>query len=122
MAREILSLKKLHLVGDGTADRMFQREIAVIVDDILQRPGDSSSRSVTLNLIVTPQDTQKGIVERCRVEFEAFSKVPRQRTAPHEMMPHAQGGLLFRPDEPDDVNQETLSDEMARVAGGKDGR
>lgn len=118
MARQVLKLSTLTGLDLGKVDAAFQMELQKVIKDIMDRPGDESARTVSLDLMIKPEHAVSGVCETAEVEFKVEAKVPAKRSRVFSMRVNPSGGgvLTFNPESPDDAEQGTL-DEINRDTG-----
>lgn len=109
MSKIKLTLTSLKQLEDGKVVLAFDRELARVVRDCVDRPGDATARKVTLTMIVTP-DAYEGVCEAVNSEFRVQSSVPVRRSRPYHMEVDARGAVLVNPASPEQVNQHTLDE------------
>lgn len=105
------SLETIGSIDNGKMALLVNKAIAQVVDDMQQRPGDKSKRSVTLVIDFTPASDQEGTLESVAVEFGCTIKVPPRRSRPYAMEPHAGSrSLHFNDAAPENPRQKTLDE------------
>lgn len=116
MAKQRLTLEALTGLDSGQAAAAFQHELKKAVKDCVDRPGEEGEREVTLKVKVKPALQSSGICTHASVDFECHSKIPRQKTRKYDMEVDARGELLFNPESPEDVNQQTIDEALDGVS------
>lgn len=114
MGMKGLSLASLVELDMGMIDVAFKAELKRVIDDLADRPGDKTNRSVTLQIKLAPERNDAGVCTGANVEFMVNSSVPKKRTRQYSMRVHPRGELLFNPESTDDHRQHTL-DEVDRT-------
>lgn len=102
-----LKLERLAEIDDGRIAAAFDDEIGKIVEDLNDRPGDKTARSVTVKLSFVPH-APGGAVDDVSVDFEITSKIPKKRSKTYSMAVHGTRRLVFNDVSTDDVRQGTL--------------
>lgn len=108
MALAQLNLANLHDVGQGKIAAAFDKHIQRAVLDCMDRPADPKPRTITLQIEITPRIEPGGDCTDVDVQMQATSKVPTHKTAPINMAVRRGGMLVFNPDSPHDVDQQSL--------------
>lgn len=116
-----LGLDTLKELDMGKIPAAFNHELAYVVKDCLDRPGDDAVRAVELRLEVTPDCDASGVAETVTAEFSVKSKIPPRRTKKFQLQASANGTVIVNPESADDVNQGTL-DELDQEEPRKGGR
>lgn len=104
-----LTLETLKDLDLGKVNAAFDRELAHVVKDCIDRPDDRTARTVSLELAVTPE-AEGGVCEVVNGEFTIKSKVPPRRSRRYEMAVKPTGVALINPESPDAVRQMTLDE------------
>lgn len=93
----------------GRIAEAFDRALRQATQDIIDREGVASARTVTLKVIMTPiTDDEHGLLEDIDVQFEIASRIPARSSAVFRMMPTRDGLLYFQPASPKDPRQAGL--------------
>jgi len=102
-----LSLSSLEQL-DGRIEALFQKHLAFLSSDCMNRPGDKTPRKLSLELSIVPQtDPATGECDDVFVSIEAKSKVPTYKTKEYPLRV-SRGGLLFNADIPDAIDQTSI--------------
>lgn len=115
--KKILTLDSLKGLNAGLPAAAWQKELEHIVKDCVDRPGDSSPRTLTLTLAMVPKE-ENGTCDAVEAEIEIKAKVPPRRSRKYEMGVNAKGVVSFNDESPESIKQGTL-DEVEAGAGGK---
>jgi hypothetical protein len=108
-----LNLANLKQLDFGKIAVAFDAEMAHVVKDCMDRPGDEKARKVTITFLVAPVvDTQSRSqdCDKVAVGCEIASTVPKRRTQVYHMQPRQDGQLGFHPDLPSEPDGSTLYD------------
>ncbi len=103
-----LSLETLDKFDFGKASIAWQKGLERVVRDLLDRPGDTNKRTVTLEAVIKPVRQQDGDVVDAEVEFVVVAKIPPHRTHPRPLVVSLGGQLFFEELAPDNPRQSTL--------------
>lgn len=103
-----LSLATLGELDYGKAAEAFQVCLRRAVTDISDRPGDPTARTITLQFTLTPVCEPSGDCSEVEMEIDCKTKTPAYRTKKLSLGIRRGGILAFRPDSPDNVNQNTF--------------
>lgn len=124
-----VNLEKLSLATVGVVDprveKMFQKHVRHILDDVSNRPGEPAKRTLTLELEMTPvierdKDTGECTVETIRVGVKGKTKTPVYQTKAYPMK-ITNNGLFFNREIPERLDQPSLiPDEPSEVREPKD--
>ncbi len=98
-----LTLASLAEIDGGRFATAFQQHIKRVAADCYDRPNDGKPREITIKLAVKPI-TIDGLCDDVNVTLQVASSVPKQQTRPYNMA-LKKAGMLYRPDSPDDVEQ-----------------
>lgn len=101
-----LTLASLAEIDGGRFAAAFQQHIKRVSADCFERPTDSKAREITIKLSVKPIEID-GLCDDVNVTMQVASTVPKQQTRPYNMA-LKKAGLLYRPDSPDDVEQNSF--------------
>jgi len=105
-----LTLDTLKDFDFGKAAIAWQKAMAAVVRDCLDRPGETATREVTLKTQVVPVAEQDGDVVDASIEFVIQTKLPPRKTAARPMLASRNGQLFFSELSPDDPRQRTIDD------------
>ncbi len=105
-----LNLSTLEQIDGGTAVEMFKVEMLHAVRDCDDRPALKKPRTVTLECVITPESDDHGVLLGVSLDFHVKSKVPMRKTKPVHAFVDSKGRVLFNPNSPDNVNQQTIFD------------
>lgn len=108
-----LTLKNLHLLDNGLADKTFDRHLQAAIEDCYQRPEDKTPRKVVMTIMLRPDMRNSGL-DGVDADIEFATVVPKMRTRPYRMdimtnRGHAES-LMFHPDLPLDPDGKTIMD------------
>ena len=110
LKREQLKLGTLVAV-DPRIETLFNKQIAKVANDCLDRPLDPKARQVFLVFNVTPSiDPETGDCDHVDVAVASEVKTPPYKTKAFPMQV-TKAGLFFNPDVPEDLNQPGLFEE-----------
>jgi len=110
MAREtIKTIADLAKVSSGLIDKVFQHELHRITEDVIDRPGLTTARKLTIEISVSPVTDQGGTLDSVKVACEVNGRVPKQKSAPHSML-CKKGELTFNDNSKDNAHQRTLDE------------
>jgi hypothetical protein len=109
MARKMFSLSELRNLDFGKMDAAFQRELAKIIDDIVDRPEDDRPRRLLLRLAIIPEEITAGTIETVTAGFEVAAYLPTRRSRPYSMRV-TKNGLIFNSEAPENPDQMTLDE------------
>lgn len=109
MALEKLTLGKVENMDNGKIGAMFRQHLQKCVEDINDRPGDQTGRTVSFKMTLTPTGAS-GIVDDVKVGFSITSSVPANKTRDYSMLPDGKGQLIFNDVSRENVRQKTLDD------------
>ena len=116
MAKQRLTLAALTGLDSGTAAAVFQNEMRKAVADCTDRPGLDTPRKVMLEVTIAPVTDSRGVCEHANVDFKVHSSIPHQKTRQYQMEVDSRGELLFNPESPDDVHQQTIDEALDGVS------
>jgi len=108
--RQKLTLGTLKDLDFGKAESAFQAELDKVVADVQDRPNDPTNRSVTLTVLVKPEQVEHGTAETCQVQLQIRSKVPHRQTREYSMKTSTAAELVFNSEAPENANQMTLDE------------
>lgn len=105
----ILTLSTIAEVDKGKVALAFNQVLKKALDDVEDRPADSTRRTVNLQVVLTPKlDDDSGVLDVVHTEFRITSKIPAKQTIAYPMLPMGKGRLSFQPLSPLDPRQGTL--------------
>lgn len=107
---ERFTLDSLRDLDGGAIRAAIDRDLEAAARDCVQRPMDSTVRTVTVTINLKPAPEQNGTAEHCAVNVESRVKLPKRRSRVVDMRVSATGQLGFNPDSPDNVEQRTIDD------------
>ena len=106
-----VSLSNLKSLDDGKAAAAFDAHLQRIARDCLDRPGDGTARSVTLQVAVKPIMESDGSCDRVDAQISVKSSVPQHKTKVYNFGLHRNGQLAFSEMSPDNYDQSTIFDD-----------
>jgi len=112
-----LSIQSLDELDNGIVALQFLRHLQRAANDCLDRPGDKTTRKVTLEFSFSPVCDQSGTADTAACVAEIKSKIPVHRSKTYEMG-LSKAGFTFNRDVPENLNQSVLF--PAGSAQGKD--
>lgn len=118
MPHHFFTLDNLPKLDSGKVALAFSHELRRCALDCIDRPGDSSVRTVAIKAALKPVLDADGSCDTVEVEFEVSGKVPVRRSKVFSMATKATGALLFSEDSPDNVDQRTIFDGEADPPAG----
>ncbi len=104
-----LNLSSLATIDEGRLAAAFDMELAKVVEDMNERPGDKTPRIIKLTLRMAPV-APGGTIEDVRVEFDIAATVPKKRTKTYSMEVHGTQRVVFSEFSPDNPRQGTLDE------------
>jgi hypothetical protein len=114
MGLQEITLQTLNDFDCGRVAVAFNAELKKVVEDLRDRAGDKSKRTVTLTVGLTPQPTTGGDCETALVGFAVHSKIPVRSTRDYEVKVRANNALVVNAESPTDVRQGTIDQELER--------
>lgn len=105
-----LSLANMKALDDGKAAAAFDAHLQRIARDCLDRPGDATARSVTLQVAVKPIIEDDGSCDRVDAQISVKSTVPQHKTKVYNFGLHRNGQMSFSEFSPDNFDQSTIFD------------
>ena len=108
-----LDLENLKVLDDGRLEAAFAQELKHVVLDLMDRPGDDRSRSVTFKTLFKPICDETGACEAVHVQVDIGSKLPSRKSRVYDMRARkSQRGpmLVFNEDSLDNADQTTMFD------------
>lgn len=108
-----LSLTSLDDLDDGRVSKAFLHELKRLVQDCMDRPSDKKTRTLTLELNMTPVISTEGGVVECEGvhgEFTIKGKVPVRRSKTYEFRANNKGQLAYSSTSPENADQTTFDD------------
>lgn len=103
-------ISKLSSVDDGRIAAAVDLAIEQCSRDCVDRPGDSGTRKVTLEIGIKPEQGEDGSCETAAVEFQIKTSLPARRSKTFQMATKPSGMLEFNPASPDAIGQRTLDE------------
>jgi hypothetical protein len=88
-------------------DVAFAEHLRRVVLDCRDRPADSKPRKVTLEVTIVPQP-QGDVCDDVALTFQVKDTVPVRKSRSYHLGVQRNGQLIFRPENPEDVNQPGL--------------
>lgn len=96
---------------DHRVAALFDKHVARVTQDCMDRPGDKHARKVTLTFSVVPvPDPDSGECEHVMVEVEAKSRMPDHRS-PAYPMDVSKAGLRFNSADPKHLHATATADD-----------
>lgn len=108
-----LTLENLPKLDFGKISIAFGDHVKRAVDDCMDRPGDSSTRKVVLEVLVNPAKDQSGQCEDVELACVVASRLPVHRSKTFMCRPRKGGHLMFNAVDAEHLNQRTFEDEAA---------
>ena len=111
-----LTLSSIEELNFGQAEAAFKTLLAQAVKDCIDRPAVKAGRKVTMQLTVTPIASVRGNTIDCETASGVLTlraKVPDYETDTISFGVQHDGSLVFNPDCPDNVRQQTLLEDEA---------
>lgn len=103
---EQMTLANVQEVHRGMVALQFNQLLRMAAQDIIDRPGDKSARTVKLVIQLKPVlDKKTGVLDVITNEFEFDHKFPKFRSEPYPMLVDADGVMYFQPGSPFDPRQ-----------------
>lgn len=99
-----LSFANLEDLDNGKQAMAFRKHMQRLSQDCMDRPGDSSARTLNIKVTLTPIIGEDGMCESVKLELEHKSTVPPQISRPFEMQV-TKAGVLFNKDFPEALDQ-----------------
>lgn len=106
-----LTIDTLGDIDDGRVRLAIDRDLEAICKDLMNRPFDSSRRSLTIKIDIIPTPRSDGVLETVDVDVTTVTKVPKRRAQPAKMQikPSGQvGKFLWNDASQSDPKQMTL--------------
>jgi len=89
-------------------ETVFQRHLANIAQDCMNRPGEKTSRKIILEMEITPvMDPDTNDCDYCKITVKAKSKVPVHQTKAFQLSPN-KTGFQFNSEVPENLKQPGL--------------
>lgn len=108
MGVEQFTIESMRDLDGGKAAEAFNMHVRRAAMDCLDRPADPKPRKVKLEVSLSPVLDTDGSCDRVDVQIHASSAVPTHRTRTYSFGLRRNGVLVFNPDSPDNVDQQTL--------------
>jgi hypothetical protein len=124
MAFVSLSINSLAELDGGKVSAAFLHDLRRIIQDCIDRPGDKTARTITLEFSAKPQVGQELVCEGVEGKFrikskiperktkipERKTKIPERKTKAYHFQTDRSGGLFFNANNPANSDQTTLDD------------
>lgn len=107
-----LSLENLPALDLGKVNEAFRAQLARVVQDCMDRPGEQKARKVTLEVTVTPVLQSDGDCTEAKVQMQVVASTPKLRTREYSMGIRRGGGLVFNEDDPEDITSPTMFEDQ----------
>lgn len=114
MAEKFFNLGELNNFDGGVIVKAMQLEIERCSHDCVKRPKEEASRTATLAIKLTPVTDDEGALEGVRMEFQAKSQIPVRKSRKYTLGVRQTGGLLFNDNNPSDVRQKGIDDQIEK--------
>lgn len=118
--RTVLGLDTLNILDNGKLVKAFGIEMKRLVQDCVDRPGDSTARKLSMEITITPQQEADGSCERATAEVQMIGKTPPRRSKPYEIMVTPSGQAIINPENHTSVMQGTLDELSEGMDRGND--
>ncbi|MFW6033448.1 MAG: hypothetical protein ACOCTI_08765 [Phycisphaeraceae bacterium] len=106
-----LTLRNLHDLDGGKLDLTASHAIRQAVEDVQDRPNDSTARKVHVVFELKPQlDAESGALDTIGVRGVVKTDIPKRQSKVYPMLPTRDHRVVFRPDSPNDPRQMTIFD------------
>ncbi len=105
MPRMFLGAKNLGFLSDGYTEKMIDKAIEEVTEDLNSRGEDGIAREITIKISFVPDGKVIAIVPTISVK-----KPPQKAFATQAKLNDAGGGLLFNPEVSANLDQQTFSD------------
>lgn len=105
------NLDNLSELDGGKAALAFEQHVRRAAIDCMDRPGDNKPRKVTLEVSLTPVMQPNGDCVEVEAQIQARSTVPPHKTKAYSFGLRKNGVIVFNPDSPDAIDQQTLINE-----------
>ena len=105
-----LNLANLNELDDGRVSVAFMHELRRVVQDCMDRPGDTTARKVSLEFNLKPIIAEDGSCESADGDFKIKSTVPVRKSKNYSFNVNKKGHLIYSSNSPDDVDQTTFDD------------
>ena len=119
MKQRLNTLGDLALMEGGAVRMWFDRELATILDDLLDRPSLKKDRELTVKVLFQPVPDDSGALAYVVHKVSVGSKVPGHATRSIAGR-RSKEGLVWDDLSPKDPDQLTIDDEMGRKKEAKD--
>jgi|10_taG_2_1085330.scaffolds.fasta_scaffold00075_18 hypothetical protein len=108
--RHELTLQTMMNLDAGRVVEAFNQAIRRVALDMDDRPGDTKSRSITLNCELVPVIDEQGQLDTVRAKFKVTDKLPARRSKVYEFdyRRGGQTGLVFNDLSDDSAKQMTI--------------
>jgi hypothetical protein len=110
MAFVSLSINSLAELDGGKVSAAFLHDLRRIIQDCIDRPGDKTARTITLEFSAKPQVGQELVCEGVEGKFRIKSRIPERKTKAYHFQTDRSGGLFFNANNPSNPDQTTIDD------------
>jgi hypothetical protein len=120
MALKKLTVETLHELDFGSIGIAFQKHLARVVQDCIDRPGDKRARTVLLEMKVVPVVEIRGSTIDCegaKGTFKLKSKVPDHETQELDFAVRHDGSLVFNEESPRNHRQGVMFPQAQQPQG-----
>lgn len=104
-------LENIKELDNGKPAIAFNQAVKRAVEDILDRPGMSKPRSVTLKVILSPTVDTVGELYDVKVKAEVNESIPKRASQVYSMGARKGGMLVFNEMSPGNIHQKTIDDD-----------
>lgn len=103
MAKDYITLAGLANLDGGRIAEAFRLEVEKTYADLDDRPAVKAARTITIKVLLTPEQNEAGRLELVNVDCEIDSKLPRRKSRTYSARHDGQGLTvsLFAPEHPD---------------------
>lgn len=109
MAKKLLDLRALGEFDGGRLASAFDLELAKVVHDLSDKPGDTTARKLILQIDFSPV-APSGVIDDVKVGIQVHAKVPSQKSRTYSMTVRAGERLMFNDESADNAKQGTLDE------------
>lgn len=113
--RKFLRYETLPELDNGLLKKLLDDGLHRAAIDVVDRPMDVRPRVVTLTISVKP-DAKACTSGDATIGFDVSLKLPKQQTRDYATRVTRSGELLFNPDAPESVDQETIDFDGSKPA------
>ena len=105
------NLSNIPQIDNGRVQLAIDHQFRTALKDVMDRPGDKSKRTVTLQFEFIPDLQQDSAqLDSINMQVSAGVKIPTRRNSkPYNLMPLNDGITVFQPHSPHDARQLDLS-------------